>query len=278
MADALIPAKTFDQLVKRIHLMTGILIPMDEKNNRALASKLQPVLAEQHFSDFEQLEKKLQLPDPVLLESFISALSSNRSAGFFNDKVQFDFLEKILKVYLADPSKAKDMFRIWSMSGGWGEEAYSISFLVNDLCGSKSRSRFKIHASDLDLRALRKASAGVFAKSELQGLPVETASKYMSEKIDGNYYVSKDIIGGVNFTQFNLMNFDYVAKFKFHFLFCKNILKNFDTPTINHVFQMFAQNLENQGIVFVSESEAALIKHPQFKNMGHGIFQKLKPT
>lgn len=247
---------------------------MDDQTNQNLASRLELVLKELSLSNFEELDKKLQLPDPLLMESFISALSMTKPNGFFSEKVQFDFFDRILKVFLSDPEKSKEIFKVWSLSGGHGEEAYSVSFLVNEHCGSKSRSRFKIHATDLDIRSLRKAAMGVFQKSELQGLPVEMATKYMTEKVDGNYYVHKEIISGINFTQFNLMNFDHISKTKFHFLFCQNRIKDFDSPTINHVFQMFWNNMAEQSFIFVSEAEAAMVKHPHFKNMGHGIFQR----
>lgn len=87
--------------------------------------------------------------------------------------------------------------------------------------------------------------------------------------------VNDDLHAMIRFAQFNLMNFTYDFKHKFHVIFCRNVLIYFDEETKNKVINNLVGCLALGGYLILGHSESGNIKHPGIKPLSRAVYQKI---
>lgn len=127
---------------------------------------------------------ELDLPDASAYRSFLElhpeewkfldGLCRIPISRFYRDRGVFEILEREVLTRLAEEVRAGggDIVRCWSAGCASGEEPYSLA-LVWDLRVSPriAGGSLEIVATDSDAESLRRAEAGIYARSSLKDLP-----------------------------------------------------------------------------------------------------------
>ena len=80
---------------------------------------------------------------------------------FFRDKELWEEIEKMLRRMV----RKKTMIRAWSAGCATGEEAYSITILLNEVLeGNRNKYYIKTYATDLDEKAIKFAKKATYTK------------------------------------------------------------------------------------------------------------------
>ena len=198
--------------------------------------------------------RKILANDRGEWDKFLNALSINVS-GFFRDKEVFNFFsDHCLKKLIAEKANSgRRMVRVWSAGCSRGEEAYSLSILLQEaLCGERDISP-RVFATDIDINALAAAKAGIFKENALRNISAKLLDKYFSS-YEGKW-LAKDIIKRrIVFKQCNL--FDEPPFGSLDVIFCRNVRIYFNSRQAQEVLNNLSRALKPGGYLVLGKVEA----------------------
>lgn len=267
--------KLFEKFAERMYTLTGVDLPLTPKNHALIRNRIIKVLRRHSLKSYEQYWTLLEKGGPEITAEFISALTTNMTS-FYREASHFDFLASVLpEIYQKNSSDV----RIWCAAASTGQEPYTLAMTACEALPEGVSFKVRILATDIDLQVLKKASAGVYEERELHGLPVNHRQKYF-ENIKSNgdeYWRAKDFLHKMlRFAPFNLMNQKYEFQYKFHVIFCRNVLIYFDEQTTKKVIDNLVSCLGPGGYLVLGHSESGNVKHPQLKALSRAVYQRMK--
>lgn len=169
---------------------------------------------------------------------------------FYRNKSTFDWLR--LKV-IPDLGKAvpEGPIRIWSAGCGFGEEAYTLSMLLEE-AGLPGY----VVATDIDLSALRLALQGRYRRAAFDELPEELFERYI-ERDDEAFRVAEPVRARVRFAHHDIISgrpppgggtlFDLVC--------CRNVLIYLSRTIQEDVLHSLRARVRAGGILSLGEAE-----------------------
>jgi chemotaxis protein methyltransferase CheR len=102
--------------------------------------------------------------------------------------------------------KGSNDLRIWCAGCAAGEEAYTLSMIINEFLGYKiNQWDVGILASDISISSLEKAQNGIYTIDKILNLPESYIKRYFTEQDDG-YKVVNELRNIILFKRLNLMN------------------------------------------------------------------------
>jgi two-component system, chemotaxis family, CheB/CheR fusion protein len=173
---------------------------------------------------------------------------------FFRDRdVWFDLQENILRPMIADV-ESNATLRMWVAGCSTGEEAYTLAMLVNEEVHRQSRSlNVKIFATDIDKRAIEKASKGIFAESVVADVDADRLQRYFRRNGEA-YEIIPEIRQTVMFAAHNLTRDPPFTKLDL--VCCRNLLIYFDHALQEQAIQSFHFGLKTGGALLLGSSES----------------------
>lgn len=181
----------------------------------------------------------------------IEAMTTNETS-WFRDDIQFaELKESLLPGLLARQRSVK----IWSAACSSGQEPYTISMCVDEVCKNESKSRFvKIIGTDISENILNQARRAIYSDSSLsRGIDTSTRNRYF-HPVEKGYELNPEISGRVRFQQFNLLK-PFAVLGRFDVIFCRNVLIYFSDEIKRDILNRMAQVLEPGGVLFLSSTE-----------------------
>ncbi len=135
-----------------------------------------------------------------------------------------------------------------------GEEAYSLAMLLAEYREHTGEHfRVKIFATDVDHKAIEKASNGIYPASIAADVPPDLLSKYFMRRED-NYQVSQKIREMVVFAQHNLIKDPPFTNI--HLLSCRNVLIYLQSILQRKILALFNFSLVKEGVLMLGASES----------------------
>ncbi|MDZ4662125.1 MAG: protein-glutamate O-methyltransferase CheR [Pseudomonadota bacterium] len=268
----------FEKLAALLKEYTGINLPTNSKNISLMANRMRKVLKSSQVVSYKEFLRILESGDSRGRHDFVTALTTN-TTHFFRENSHFEFLQQNLPAMISRKRKlASPELRIWCAAASTGPEVYSIMITLLEALGSTFLSYpIKFLATDIDVKVLKKAAAGIYNKKEMEGVPSFFMQKYF-EKIPNatevTYRVLPILQSGIRFAPFNLMTEKYPFKNHFDIIFCRNVLIYFDSKTSLEVVGRLVDRLEVGGLLFLGHAEFGTMKAPKLNILGHSIFEK----
>ncbi len=176
--------------------------------------------------------------------------------GFFRDNKAFAILDKdVLGNIVQQKANRKEKeIRIWIVACSTGQEVYSIAILLKEhFRRLKKEIRTKIFATDIDQRAIDKASKGVFAAPITEEIPQNLLDRYFT-KADEKYTVKKELREMVIFAKHDIAkdppfnNIDLAS--------CRNLLIYIEPPLQEKILSFIHFSLKENGYLFLGSSES----------------------
>jgi chemotaxis protein methyltransferase CheR len=253
----------FDMFCTMLRQRSGLVLTPDKAY--LLESRLMPVARKWGLKGLDELAATVRSKrEEALLRDITEAMTTNESS-FFRDQKPFDQFKAVVLPALLASRAAKRTIRIWSAACSSGQEAYSLSMLLNEEGAKLAGWRIEIIGTDLSGEMVNKAKAGLYTQFEVQrGLPITHLVKYFKQ-VGDKWQLNDDIRNRVQFREYNLLT-DLTPLGQFDVIFCRNVLIYFDQPTKGKVLESMAKLLPPDGVLYLGGAETVL-----------GITEKFKP-
>lgn len=203
----------------------------------------------ERVEDYERLIENESVEWERLLESVVVT-----ETWFFRDGGPFTALTRLVRDcaqnHLATP------VRILSVPCSSGEEPYSIVMALLD--AGISPNRFHVDAADISQHAITRAKAGVYGKNSFRGKDLAFRNRYFQPTNEG-FLLDSMVRRSVSFYEANVLNRDFLqSKSGYDFIFCRNLLIYFDSPTQQTALKNVSRLLASSGVLFVGSAELPL--------------------
>jgi chemotaxis protein methyltransferase CheR len=197
------------------------------------------------------------------LAVLLDAVTTNLTK-FFRNESHFNALKNnILPELIARKASSYNRrIKIWSAGCSTGEEPYSIAIQLMEQIQDVSSWEIDIIASDISLKSLMIAKAGVYPKDRLDSVPSKLMEKYFSKEED-KYKISDRIRKLIRFDYHNLKNDN--GERDLDLIFCRNVIIYFDRVAQEDVIKKFEVALNADGYLFIGHSESLFGMKTQFK-------------
>ena len=174
--------------------------------------------------------------------------------SFYRDLSVFHTLQMAHLPDYLDKHSLDAEFRCWVAGCSTGEEAYTLAIILSELLEQReSTARVKIFATDLNARAISRASAGIYPKSIANDLPAEILSKYFKASKD-HFVVNRSIREKVVFAKHDVVNDPPFTRIDL--ISCRNMLIYLNSRTQHQVLTSFSFALNDKGLLLLGESES----------------------
>ena len=190
--------------------------------------------------------------NPHELDALFQELLINVTS-FFRDPQVFEVLAQKGLPALVENKPDGSTLRIWVAGCSTGEEAYSVAIVAKEfLAQHKRRLAVQIFASDLDIRAVETARAGLYPVGIAGDVTPDRLQRFFIKK-DGGYRIKKEIRDLVLFATHNLLT---DAPFtKLDVLSCRNLLIYLDAKAQHKLLPLFHYALKPNGLLLLGTSE-----------------------
>ncbi|MBA3671018.1 MAG: protein-glutamate O-methyltransferase CheR [Gemmatimonadaceae bacterium] len=150
--------------------------------------------------------------------------------------------------------------RVWSAGCSSGEEAYSLGALFHRHAQSRGQldhleHRVRILGSDIDVRSLAAAEAGVFDEGDFADTPDELRRRYFAPTAP--FAIVPEVKRLVRFERRDLLAEEPPAG-THQLICCRNVLIYFDRETQERLFEKFRRALAPDGYLVLGKVETLL--------------------
>ena len=183
------------------------------------------------------------------LAGLVDALATNHTS-FLREPDHFEFLRAELAGVLAK----RELVEIWTAACATGEEAWTLSMVLNDAIGAV---KVRITASDISRTALSYAQNAVYSLDRCRSLPEAWLERYFTAEGDppNAYRVRDNMRAQVTFRRINLIR-PIARRRQFPAIFCRNVMIYFDREVQGRVVAQLAECLEPGGYLFIGHAES----------------------
>jgi chemotaxis methyl-accepting protein methylase len=211
--------------------------------------------------------------EPAEYEQLLDTLTINVTKFFRNLETWAAVEAQVLPQLFA----LKGPVKVWSAGSASGEEAYTVSILLNEWAERHGRradlDRFRIVGTDIDRRSLENARLGVFPELSLSETPAHLREKWFSPAPP--YRVRPEAQRNVSFVRRDLIS--ERAEGGQHLIFCRNVVIYFDREIQERLFKDFYDALVPGGYLVMGKVETLVgVARTLFRavNNRERIFQK----
>lgn len=251
----------FSFLSNLLKEQSGIVLTADKFY--MMESRLMPVAREFNMSGIEDLTRALRQRDTALTAAFTEAMTTNETMFFRDSKPFIQFKDMVLPYFFKARSNTKEI-RILSAGSSSGQEAYSLAMIVKEALEKHPGWKIELVGIDISSSMISKAREGLYSQFEVQrGLPIKDLLHYFTKKED-RWQIDHSLRAMVQFKRWNLLD-DISPLGKFDVIFCRYVIRNFDSPLKTRVLSKFANEMPDDGCLFLGLNETVLGFSSRFK-------------
>lgn len=241
-------------------------IHLREELQFVLERRLWPRVSALGLRDFGEYHRFLKY-DPAggdELDGAIEALTTHETY-FFREPEQLEAFSQELLPALRQRNAASRRLRLWSAGCSTGEEAYTLSMLI-ERSGLFAEWEVEIYATDISRRVLAAARVAEYGASALRATPPELRAAHFEALGDERYRVRPKVRARVSFGQLNLLDAERARLLpRCDAVFCRNVLIYLDVPARRRVVQVFHERLVEGGYLLLGHSENLLSVSTDFE-------------
>lgn len=247
-----------------------------ESLDRAPLARIFDTLENRYRIDFSKyksatvgrrIERRITKTQKASLEDYVHYLSSSPDeaeallqelligvTSFYRDLSVFTTLQMTHLPNYLDSHRLGTEFRCWIAGCSTGEEAYTVAIILSEIMEQReSMARVKIFATDLNGRAISRASSGVYPKSIANDLPPEILSKYFKASKD-HFVINRAIREKVVFAKHDVINDPPFTRIDL--VVCRNMLIYLDNRAQHQVLTSFSFALNENGLLLLGLTES----------------------
>lgn len=252
----MIAADEYRFLQAFLHQRSGL--SLGEGKEYLIESRLSPVAVSLGFANLHALVLSLRSgPAPTVAKSVCDAMTTGETL-FFRDNTPFNVFRDALLPEAVTRARAQGRpVRVWSAASSTGQEAYSLSMLVEEEERKLAGARVEILATDYSSSTVARAKQGTFNQFEVQrGLPIQYLLKYFTT-VGQTYQIKDQVRRRVTFREQNLLA-PFTDAGIFDVIFVRNVLIYFDQATKKDVLERLTRQLAPGGALVLGGTENTL--------------------
>ena len=208
-------------------------------------------LAMSGLGDISQMQSKV-LNDETFASRLLQDLSITVTEMFRDPGFYRSLRENVIPILKTYP-----FIKIWHAGCSTGEEAYSMSILLQE---EGLYDRTTIYATDFNQQALNKAKEGIFSNQMMKEYTTnyqlsggkESFSNYYTSNYD-HVIMNQSLKKNIVWANHNLVTDSVFAEA--HLILCRNVLIYFERDLQNKVQTLFYGSLINGGILCLGSKE-----------------------
>ena len=150
---------------------------------------------------------------------------------------------------------ANEKFKIWSVGCATGEEAYTLSLIVHEVCRIREidPKNVKIFATDISEKNILKAQEGKYKLEHLADIPSEYHNYLKKDKEAGTFSFSQEIKDTITFSVHDILVMAPLSKISF--ISCRNLLIYIRSLYQQSVFENLSFGLKKGGRLILGQAE-----------------------
>ena len=265
--------KHFNMLRELVREHTGIALSDIKKE--LIYGRLTRRLRKLGLKDFDSYLFLIKRKGNDELGNFVNSVTTNLTS-FFREDHHFQYLQNTLLPMLMSRRQNTRRIRIWSAGCSTGQEPYSIAMVVRETVPHIENWDIKILATDIDTNVLDTGKRGVYDLGKIEGISKTRLQRWFlkgkGEKSE-SVKARPELQELITFRQLNLLN-DWPMQGEFDVLFCRNVVIYFDKDTQRVLFDRFANQLKEDGYMFIGHSESLFKVTDRFELLGKTIHRK----
>lgn len=262
-------SETIQQIAHFIEAESGISFKDD--NLYQLKTRIESFIKDEQISSVDTLISKINSFGETSLKQKLIDKATNNETLFFRDSNFFKGLEELIKSNFLN----NHQLNIWSAASSTGQEALSVSILLEEMKTKMKVPEYRIKGTDICQKVLKKAQEATYTEFEInRGLSPELKKKYFTEDKNG-YKANSQIISKINYSYNNLLKpqvFD-----KFDIILCRNILIYQNADNKKKIVETLMGNLNPKGYIVLGGGETLLWVKDQIQkeNYSNYMFYRL---
>lgn len=215
---------------------------------------------------FRRTAKRISITKSQTVENYIDYLHNNSNekflltqeyligvTKFFRDQKAFEILKNEVIPKIVSNKSKEETIKIWTVACSTGEEAYSITILLEDYLQKNDLDiHYKIFATDLDDRGIEVATKGIYNQSIESEVPPEILSKYFVKK-ENKYQIHPSIRKNIIFSKHDILQNPPFSKMDL--VSCRNMLIYMENNIQLQVLSSIHYALNLNGYLFLGSSE-----------------------
>jgi len=192
------------------------------------------------------------------------ALLMNGFSEFFRESVAFALLENRVFPDLFNSEDTNTGIRMWSVGCSTGQEPYSILMQASNISKLfQTRKPLMMYATDISLKALDKARAGIFNRNEVGKVPFGYIDAYFEQE-NNAFRIVPDLKQRVDFLYYDILDQNTLCPPEtiyshFDLIICSNLLIYYDHKAQCFIIDKLIKALSPGGYLVVGEAEKALL-------------------
>ncbi|RMF18856.1 MAG: hypothetical protein D6761_01610 [Candidatus Dadabacteria bacterium] len=264
----------FRAISEHVYAASGIQLHLE---NRAIYERKVQQLAQAagcpHLGDYYQ-RLRYHLDAEAITQHLIESITTGETY-FFRELSQLEYFLDDLLPGLPDYASGGQA-TIWSAGCSTGEEAYTLSILL-DRAGI-GRNRATIIAGDISAPSLEQARTGIYRENAFRTLSPDIRAQYFDQIAPGRWQIHQEQMDRVEFVTLNLVNSDSLALLPpADAIFCRNVLIYFDRAAKERAVRNMWHALKPGGVLLLGHAESLLnLEHPfqAEQRGGHVCYRK----
>ncbi|MFQ5469350.1 MAG: CheR family methyltransferase [Gammaproteobacteria bacterium] len=230
-------------------------IVLGDNKQYLVSSRLRRLMREHSIPSLTELVKMLKTGRNADLHAQIIDAMTTNETSWFRDNYPYNFLkEKFLQEHVA---KGQKEVRIWSAASSSGQEAYSISMIIQEFLQKRPGSiqKTQIIGTDISPTMLEDARQASYDSLTLgRGLSAERKNNFFDQS-GQQWTVKPQIRERVTFKELNLMK-SYSPLGRFDIIFCRNVLIYFSAEVKLDILTRMTSVLRPGGYLILGGSES----------------------
>jgi chemotaxis protein methyltransferase CheR len=264
----------FDRIRTLVREHTGI--SLSDAKRQLVYGRLARRLRALRLDNFADYIKLLERGDPVEIEEFTNAVTTNLTS-FFRERHHFEHMaEHMLPAVVAKRSATRRL-RIWCCAASTGEEPYSIAIVLREAQQLLAGWDVKLLATDLDSNVLATGATGIYAEQRFENMDRKRVARFFDKgegAQEGKYRVRDELRSLITFKQLNLMH-EWPMRGPFDAIFCRNVIIYFDKATQRALFERMAFLQRPGDLLYLGHSESLYRVSTQYELVGRTIYRRL---
>jgi chemotaxis protein methyltransferase CheR len=248
-------------------------IHLSDAKKALLVARLGRRLEALELGSFDEYFQRVSR-DPVERTLMVEALCTHETA-FFRHPSQFRMLaDQAVPGWLAEAAtrERSRVLRIWSAGCSNGAEAYSVAML---LLSRMPDWNLEIWGTDVSMRILREAQAGIWPIEKASQIPAEYLRRFMRQGVGsraGWMKAGSELRAVVHFRPLNLSRSVWDLEGPFDLILCRNVLIYFHPATRARALARLADQLAPKGFLLLGPGEAPTLGSTRLKPLSPTIY------
>lgn len=230
-----------------------------EHNYFQLQNRLEEIAKLIGAGSIEQLHSQLKSGISGQFKQLLLDVATNNETSFFRDSKIFRAIEAFVLENSSDLVKPGEKLRIWSAASSTGQEAVSVSILVNEFNKKKNVNiQFSILGTDISERVLARAKEATYSQLEVQrGLPASYLIKYFKKNEQDRWTATPEVVKHLEFKKQNLKE-TFPFKEQFHLILCRNVLIYQSVEGKIEILKRITSMLATGGVLVLGSGESLI--------------------